>query len=154
MFKDKVLQLLNEAFAERKDLFLIDLAISEHNNIKIIIDGDEPVSVQDCVFVSRAIEHNLDREAEDFSLEVTTCGITSPLQNIRQYRKNIGRTLQVQLDGGEKLEGVLNKVESDTIAVSFKKRVPKTTGKGKQTVEMEQSIPLNTIQKATIKIAF
>ncbi|MDT8347630.1 MAG: ribosome assembly cofactor RimP, partial [Flavobacteriaceae bacterium] len=91
MFKDKVLQLLNEALAERQDLFLIDLTISEQNNIKIVIDGDEPVSVQDCVFISRAIEHNLDREENDFSLEVTTCGITSPLQNIRQYKKNIGR---------------------------------------------------------------
>ena len=68
----------------------------EDNQIKVIIDGDNGVLVEDCMFVSRAIEHNLDREEEDFSLEVASAGAASPLTHTRQYIKNIGRTLEVK----------------------------------------------------------
>jgi len=75
MLKETVENLLASALEERNDLFIIDLSISEDNSIKVVIDGDHGVSVEDCVFISRAIEHNLDREQEDFSLEVTSAGL-------------------------------------------------------------------------------
>ena len=62
MFRDIVEDLLEKALEERSDLFLIDFFILDDNQIKIIIDGDNGVLVEDCMFVSRAIEHNLDRE--------------------------------------------------------------------------------------------
>ena len=68
--KAQVETLLTDALAERSDLFLIDWNIDSENHIKIIIDGDEGVRVQDCIDISRALEHNLDREALDFSIEV------------------------------------------------------------------------------------
>ena len=68
--KEKVEKLLEKALEENPSLFLISLSISSANHIQIIIDGDEAVSVQNCMDISRAIEHNLDREEEDFSLEV------------------------------------------------------------------------------------
>ena len=71
MFKKIVEDLLAKALEERKDLFLISFIISEANEIKIEIDGDKGVLVEDCVFVSRAIEHNIDRDEYDFSLEIT-----------------------------------------------------------------------------------
>ena len=70
MFRDTVFELLNESLQKRPDLFLIDFEILEGNRIRVIIDGDSGVLVGDCIYVSRAIEHNLDREDQDFSLEV------------------------------------------------------------------------------------
>ena len=96
MFKDTVKNLLEKGLEERNDLFLVDLSIAADNTIKIIIDGDQGVAVEDCMFISRAVEHNLDREEQDFSLEVASAGATSPLINKRQYLKNLGRTLDVK----------------------------------------------------------
>ena len=91
MLKEKVTALLQEAFEEYENLFLIDLKIKGNNEIVVVIDGDQGVTVQDCINVSRKVEHNLDREEEDFSLEVTSAGVSEPLQIPRQYKKNIGR---------------------------------------------------------------
>ena len=96
MFNTTVKNLLNEALEERSDLFLIDFTISNDQSINIIIDGDNGVRVEDCMFISRAIEHNIDREEHDFSLEVASNGATAPLVLPRQFVKNIGRTLDVR----------------------------------------------------------
>ena len=87
--REKVAKLLENALEENKSLFLIDLNISEDNQIRVILDGDKGVTVEDCIAVSRAIEHNLDREEYDFSLEVMSAGVSEPLTLPRQYKKNI-----------------------------------------------------------------
>ena len=76
MFKDTVAELLEQSLQKRSDLFLIDFEIIDGNKIRIVIDGDSGVLVEDCMYVSRAIEHNLDREEQDFSLEVSSAGVT------------------------------------------------------------------------------
>jgi len=96
MFKKKVTELLNNALEEDGNLFLIDFSISLDNKINVVIDGDNGVTVQDCIKISRAIEHDLDREEEDFSLEVASAGAASPMVLPRQYQKNIGRKLKVR----------------------------------------------------------
>jgi ribosome maturation factor RimP len=153
MFKDTVQALLNEALNERQDLFLLSCDISEANAIKIIIDGDNGVLVEDCMFISRAIEHNLDREEHDFSLEVASAGATTPLGHKRQYKKNIGRTLEVKTNG-EKYEGVLASANEEGIVLKWKAREPKPVGKGKVTVEKEATIPYQNITEAKVKIKF
>jgi len=106
MFKDTVKDLLEKGLEERDDLFLVDFSIASDNTIKIIIDGDQGVAVEDCMFISRAVEHNLDREEQDFSLEVASAGATAPLLNKRQYFKNLGRTLEVKTQS-DNIEGKL-----------------------------------------------
>ena len=96
MLKDKVKTLLNEALDQDKSLFLIDFSMGADNSINVVLDGDQGVSVQDCMKVSRAIEHNLDREEEDFSLTVTSAGAASPMVDPRQYKKNVGRKVKIQ----------------------------------------------------------
>src|SRR5690554_6956381 len=103
-FKDRVKDLLKQGLADHSGLFLIDFSISTDYKISVVIDGDNGVSLQDCIDVSRSIEHNLDREEQDFSLEVASAGAASPLKFPRQYRKNIGRTLEVTTDQ-EQIEG-------------------------------------------------
>ena len=154
MFEDKVADVLQKGLDQRPDLFLIALNVSENNAIKVIIDGDNGVNVDDCVFVSRAIEHNLDREAQDFSLEVTSAGATSPLSHKRQYKKNLGRTLEVKTLEGEKIQGTLVEVTDDTITLTWKAREPKPIGKGKVTIEKQEKLNYNNIEQAKVKIKF
>lgn len=153
MFKTTVKDLLDKALEERKDLFLIDMSISEDNQIKILIDGDSGVNVDDCVFISRAIEHNLDREEVDFALEVASAGATSPIVNKRQYNKNIGRNLEIKTTS-DKIEGILKEISDDGISLEWKVREPKPVGKGKVTVKKQAMIAYSDIVEAKVLIKF
>jgi ribosome maturation factor RimP len=154
MLREKVEKLLEEAFEENNSLFLIDLNIDDANHISVIIDGDNGVSVNDCISVSRKVEHNLDREEEDFSLDVASAGVSQPLMMPRQYRKNIGRKLAVTTSQGEKVEGDLVEMEGDKITLRWKAREPKPVGKGKVTVTKEAVLPLEEIKEAKVIITF
>jgi ribosome maturation factor RimP len=103
--------------------------------------------------VSRAIEGELDREAYDFSLEVTSAGATSPIVNPRQYRKNIGRKLSVRTTD-EQFEGNLTEADDQRIVLEWKSREPKPVGKGKVTVLKSREIPITEIEEAKVKLNF
>ncbi len=152
-FKETVTGLLDKALEERPSLFLIDLSITDANKITVVIDGDNGVTLQDCIDVSRAIEHNLDRETTDFSLEVTSAGATSPLKSARQYRKNVGRTLKVQTDATT-IEAPLTEVHENHIVLEWEAREPKKVGKGKETVKKREEIPFADIKQAMVIITF
>lgn len=153
MDNDKVIALVNEAIAENSELFLIDLIISSDNQILVVVDGDKGVILSECIRISRHIEHNLDREEEDFSLEVTTPNITDPLTNVRQYNKNLDRTLKVKTENNS-FEGKLIEVSENDITLQWNSREPKPLGKGNVTVVKEQKIPLKEIKQAKVKIIF
>lgn len=152
-FKERVKQLLEQGLQEHPSLFLIDFSISSDYKITVVIDGDEGVTLQDCIDVSRSIEHNLDREEQDFSLEVASAGATSPLKMPRQYKKNIGRKLEVTTET-EKIEGTLVGATEDSIQLEWKAREPKKIGKGKETVVKTAEIPYLSIKKAVVVISF
>lgn len=153
MLKEKVETLLAEALDENPGLFLIDLEIVGNNQILVVIDGDKGVSVNDCIAVSRKIEHNLDREEEDFSLEVTSAGVSQPLKLPRQFKKNIGRKLSV-VTKDDKFEGELVDVTDETISLKWKAREPKPVGKGKTTVQKEAVLNYADIVEAKVMITF
>lgn len=153
MLKTKVTELLETALNERSDLFLIEISFSNENHIKVIIDGDNGVLVEDCMFISRAIENDLDREEEDFSLEVMSAGAAAAFTHKRQYKKNINRTLNVRT-GSQEIEGALTKVTDESITLEWKVREPKPVGKGKVTVKKETNIPYQDIVEAKVMIKF
>ncbi len=152
-FKNKVKTLLEQGLSEHPSLFLIDFTLSSDFKISVTIDGDNGVSLQDCIDVSRAIEHNLDREEQDFSLEVASAGATSPLQQPRQFKKNVGRKLEVTTENG-KIEALLTGATDASITLEWKAREPKAIGKGKETVEKKVEIPYSEIKKAVVVISF
>ena len=154
MFRTKVKTLLDNCIEERTDLFVIDFDVKDNNAIKVVIDGDNGVLVEDCMFVSRAIEHNLDREEEDFSLEVTSAGATTPMSHKRQYKKNIGRTVDIKATNNQKFEALLADANEDGITLTWKTREPKPVGKGKVTVQKEAKLTYNDIIEAKVKIKF
>ncbi|TDS65254.1 ribosome assembly cofactor RimP [Myroides indicus] len=153
-FKDRVKELINKALDDCSCLFLIDFSISPDNKITVIIDGDKGVTLQDCIDVSRVIEHNLDREEQDFSLEVASAGATAPLKQLRQYHKNIGRKLNVVTIEQQKIEATLEEVRDGEIVLRWKAREPKPVGKGKITVEKEAVIAFDKIKEANVIISF
>ncbi len=153
MDQDKVKELLVEALNENESLFLIDLSFLANNKIKVVVDGDSGVPLSECVRISRNIEHNLDREEDDFSLEVTTPDISGSLKVKRQYNKNLTRTLKVKTETQE-FEGILSEVTEDEITLNWKAREPKPIGKGKHTVEKTVTIPYKDIKEAKVKIIF
>ena len=152
--RERVAQLLESALEENKSLFLIYLNISEDNQIRVILDGDKGVTVEDCIAVSRAIEHNLDREEYDFSLEVMSAGASEPLAFPRQYKKNIGRTLQVKAKDNVKVEAKLTEVGDEQILLEWKTKEPKPVGKGKITVNKQAKIAFDDILEAKVIIKF
>ncbi|TVZ25782.1 ribosome maturation factor RimP [Gillisia sp. Hel_I_86] len=153
MLQDRVENLLEEAFQENNSLFLIALNISDQNHISIVIDGDNGVTVSDCVAVSRKVEGELDEDELDFSLEVASAGAAAPLKFSRQYKKNIGRTLAVQTKSN-KFEGQLKEVSEDGISIAWQAREPKPVGKGKVTVDKEATIAFQDILEAKVVITF
>lgn len=154
MLKDKVEQLINDFLSQRNDLFLYELKISTRNNIEIYIDGDELVTLQDCLDLSRAVEFNLDREEEDFSLEVSSPGLSAPFKFIRQYNKHIGREFEILTISGEILKGELKKVTEDSIELFWIEKRNKEVGKGKEKIEVNKILNINEIKKANIVLKF
>ena len=152
-FRDKVLELLNDGLSEKPELFLIDFSISESQKILITLDGDQGVSLQDCIDVSRAIENNLDREEHDYSLEVASSGVSTPLKMVRQYKKNIGRVLKIKT-AAENIEAKLDDVNDEFITLSWTAREPKKIGKGKETVEKRIELPYTEIKEAIVTVTF
>jgi len=153
MFNTRVKNLLEDALNERADLFLIDLSIGGDNAINVIIDGDHGVKVEDCIFISRAIENNLDREEVDFSLEVASAGAAALLKLPRQFKKNVGRSLEVKTTT-KTYEAHLVAANDDSIDLEWKAREPKPIGKGKVTVQKNVNIAYNDIVQAKVKIKF
>ena len=152
--RDKVTQLLNEALKEHTHLFLIDMEIASDNKIAVIIDGDQGVRVEDCIAISRAIEHNLDREEEDFSLDVLSAGVSRPLSLPRQYKKNLGRNLQVKTTQGKTIEGKITQTTDTEVTLEWKAREPKPVGKGKVTVQKQAVLPYTDIVEAKVMVTF
>jgi len=152
-FKDKVNDLLTEVLLDKPSVFLIDFTITDSFKIIVNIDGDNGVVLQDCIDISRSIENNLDREEQDFSLEVASVGVGSPLKLVRQYKKNVGRTLIVKL-ATQTIEAELVEANDNFIILSWKAREPKKLGKGKETVQKTQEIPYTDIKEAIVTVTF
>ena len=139
---------------QHSNIFLVDLKISDDKSIKIILDGDKEVNVKDCIDISRSMEGALDRDQEDFSLEVASAGVGSPLKFPRQYHKNLGRKLEVISTEGLKFEGDLTHVKEDAIELQWKQRETKRIGKGKVTVTKKKTIFFDEISQAKVMIKF
>ena len=153
-FNQKVKDLLSLALEQYPNIFLVDLKISNDKSINVILDGDKEVNIKDCINISRAIEVDLDRDEEDFSLEVASAGVGSPLKFPRQYRKNLGRKLEVISSDGLKFMGELTHVKEDAIELQWKQREPKPIGKGKVTVTKNKILTFDEISQTKVMIKF
>ena len=152
-FKEKVSTVLAECLLEKPSIFLIELVITDAFKVIVNVDGDEGVALQDCIDVSRYMDAHLDREEQDYALEVASVGVGSPLKLVRQYKKNVGRTLIVKT-GTETIEAELVEATDESAILSWQAREPKKIGKGKETVRKELKLPYGNIKEAIVTVTF
>ncbi len=151
--KEHILSLANEHLKD-SPIFVTGIRISSDNQINLFIDGDEGVTIKDCVALSRAIEGSLDRNKTDFALDVSSHGATTPLILPRQYKKHIGRTFEVKLQDGTKTEGDLVAYNDKEIELESSVRENKPIGKGKITVIKKETIRFDQIKESKIKLKY
>jgi len=157
VIEQKIEDLVTAKFAEEDfvDCFLVEIKLQGNNILKVFIDNDSGLVVDQCRRVSRYLESYLDEEqwlGEQYTLEVSSPGIDRPLRLKRQYHKNIGRTLLVETTEGVKREGVLVEVVEDGF---FLEELIVTKVKKKKKKEIVKSlIPFDIVDKAKVKISF
>ncbi|MBL6444981.1 ribosome assembly cofactor RimP [Fulvivirga sp. 29W222] len=137
-----------------KNHFLVDVVISSSKGPKkvlVLLDGDQGVTIDDCADLSRAIGNELEEKGlieEAFRLEVSSPGVDYPLQSIRQYKKNIDRSVKVIPKEGKEVKGILKSADETKIVVDQEVK------KGKKTEYKEVEIPLSEINKTIVQISF
>ncbi|MBR1834488.1 MAG: ribosome assembly cofactor RimP [Bacteroidales bacterium] len=117
--KFKVLDIVKDVL-EGSDKYLVNMKITPDNRIFVDIDGDNGINIDDCIEVSRAIENGLNRDEEDFELNVSSAGADAPLKMPRQYRRHVGRELSVEPFDGEKVEGRLTEAGDTQFTIKTK----------------------------------
>jgi len=149
----RIEQLIKNTLQE-KNCFVVELAVNETNNISLKIDSLQGVTMADCIDFSRAIEHNLDREIEDFQLNVSSPGLDKPFIVKEQYIKNIGRNVKVTRVEGNVIKGILTAVNDDDIIIEFSYKEKIEGKKKKQIITKQEKILFNNIKETTIIISF
>ena len=145
---------LVERWLEGKDYFLTDLTVSEDDRIVVEIDHKDGVWIDDCVDLSRYIESNLDREVEDYELEVGSAGIGKPFKVLQQYVNNVGNEVEVLLRDGTKLKGVLKDAGEAGFTVTVKKKVRPEGAKRPQLVDEDVSLAYGDAKEVKAVINF
>jgi ribosome maturation factor RimP len=146
-------ELINKSI-EGTSIFLISCEVSSGNSIKVLIDNMNNTSVQDCMLVSRGIEHNLDREEEDFELSVSSPGLSEPFSVHQQYVKNKGRRVKVKNLEGKVTEGELVEVTEEHILLTDKVKERIEGRKSKQWVDKEYKFLFDEIKETKVVISF
>lgn len=148
----RVRELVEEKIADRPDLFIVSITMQKNNTLSILLDGDNGVSIDDCVSVSRHVGYYLEEENvidHTYRLEVSSPGIDSPLLLLRQYIKNTGREVRVKLTNGDKKEGKLLSADESQIVIE-----EKVKEKGKKAYLQETALPFNQIKETRVLISF
>jgi ribosome maturation factor RimP len=145
-------RMVEDILAGDPQYFLVEVKIRPTNNVKVFIDGDSGISIEKCITYNRQLYKMLEGSGlfpgDDFSLEVSSPGLDEPLKMHRQYRKNIGRKVEVLLKDGIKTEGVLKEVSDSQIIVE------ETKGKNKKKEIIEHNISFESIKSTKIQIVF
>lgn len=150
--EDRVIELIEEKIADRDDLFIVSVRMLKNGVLEILLDGDNGISIDDCVKVSRHVGFHLEEENvvdHAYRLEVSSPGVDSALVLPRQYQKNIGRSVKLKMNDGEKREGKL--VAVSDAAVTIEEIVKE---KGKKAVAVPAEIPLEQIKETKVLISF
>ena len=131
--KQNIIDLI-EAHFEGTDKFIVDVKVLKDNVIEIYIDAPNHILIADCVELSRYVEGRLDREKDDFELQVSSPGATESFKVVPQYKKYVGTKVKVVTNEGAKIEGILKSANDSEFVVEETRREKKTIGKGNQTV--------------------
>lgn len=150
--EQRVRKLVQEKIADRADLFIVSIRMLKSGVLEILLDGDNGISIDDCVAVSRHVGFHLEEEnviENAYRLEVSSPGIDSPLLLTRQYEKNIGRNIRIKLADGTKREGTLIKATDHIVTIE-----EKIKEKGKKAELKEAEFSVDQIKETKVLISF
>ncbi len=150
--KAKIKQLVGEKLDE--NMFLVDVSVNGRNVIHVFVDSFDGLTIDQCVAISRHVEHSLDRDEEDFELQVSSPGLTESFKVIEQYKKNKGREIEVVTAEGSKFEGVLFEVNPEGFVLETLTREKLEGHKKKQLVVRKHQFKYNEIESAKAVISF
>jgi len=150
--REKIEKLVNQVIKD--GFFVVDIKISTANKIMVLIDAFEGSNVKDCIEISRFIESNLDRDEEDFELEVSTPGLGKALKVSEQYIKNIGRNVTVQPKEGKEITGELISFEDGNLEVKEEKMIKPEGKKKKEKVEIIHKYNISDINSTKVVVSF
>lgn len=139
MIEKSLIENITNKYIEGTDKFLVDVSIRPGNIIIVEIDSQNGVNIDDCITLSKNIESHLNRDEEDFELEVGSSGITSPFKIPRQYEKNIGNEVEVLSKSGQKLSGILKSCNDSGFVITVTKMIKPEGAKKK--IAVEEDIP-------------
>ena len=148
---------VNEIILEKLNAdgcFLVDITIGGDNSIFITIDSKSGISIDYCVELTRYIEERLDRDVEDYSLEVSSAGIGTVLRVIGQYEKNIGNEVEVTLPNGSWQKGILISVDSDVFEIECVEKEKVEGSKKKVEVVKRYRYAYNEVKQVKDIISF
>lgn len=151
--KEKIESLVEQHIAGT-DIFIVEVAVSVANHISVVLDADSSITIDKCVEISRLIEGSLDREAEDFELEVSSAGLGLPMVLTRQYIKNIGQDVEVLLLSGLKQKGKLVAANEEGFSIEETKKMLVEGKKRKQDVTLTHQFAYSEVKTTRIVIAF
>jgi ribosome maturation factor RimP len=146
MIEKAIVKEIVEDFLKDSENYLVDWEVRPNNGIVVEIDNDQAVSIDDCVALSKYIESRLDRELEDYELEVGSSGIGQAFKNLRQYRKNTGNEVELLAKSGIKHTGILKNAGEEEVILTVKKQVKPEGGKRKITVEEDLAFKYSDVK--------
>jgi len=131
MISEQLIKDLTSSHLEGTDRFAVSVAVRSDNRIRIFIDSDTHVLIEHCIELSKYIESQLNRDIEDFELNVSSSGLDQPYKLARQYKKNVGREVSVLLKDNSKIEGTMTEADDDGFTIKqitkVKKIITETT---------------------------
>lgn len=151
--KQSIIDIVNEYFTDLS-YFLVDVAVKPGNIIIVEIDSDNSIGIDDCVLLSKHIESKLNRDEEDFELEVGSAGISSAFKIPRQYTKNIGNEIEVLTKSGQKMTGILKDNDEEKFTITVTKQVKPEGAKRKIAVEEDLIFNYNDVKYTKYLIRF
>ena len=154
MTDKNIVKNLVDQWLEGKDYFLVDIEISRDNKIVVEIDHADGVWIEDCVELSRFIEDHLDREAEDFELEVGSAGLGQPFKVAQQYVNFVGKEVEVLDADGKKYKGVLKGVDGRDFTVTVQEKVKEEGKKRPQLQDKDYHFSMDTVKYCKYLISF
>lgn len=150
--KEKILNLVKEKLEE--SMFLVDVSVNTSNVIHVEIDSFSGLSIDQCVALSRHIESYLDRESDDFELQVSSPGAGLPFKVKEQYLKNTGRELEITLKDGIVLKGLLVEANEEEILIETSAKEKPEGSNKKVLVTRTNRVAYDDIQRARVIISF
>jgi ribosome maturation factor RimP len=151
MIDKSTIENLTKEKINKTKIFLVEVKVDTNNNIKVFIDSKTSVSIDDCISISRHIEHSLDIEGENFALEVSSPGIGTPFKVFEQYEKVLGKTIEIILKTGDKNRGILSELNKENFTIKYKVKEKPEGAKRPVWVDKNKTIDFADV-KSTIEI--